>query len=423
MIEYALKIIMKNGMEGIVKEDNIKNKQVRFYNGRIGIIKEWDDKTMNIFMAKGSKTVSIELDNPSKRKIEETIEKNKKLMKLLSSSEFYGIEKNKKYKNNKIFDKDVLKNEKMISIAEESINYGGKAGIVFSSLNKTIIANTNGIMEKDKNSLCYLSVRSFYKNSSCHEVSCSRSIKNVDAGATSVAHEMAKKGIKAKKGKEGRYNVIFSPLAFANLISNVATFYSAFYVDAGYSFLTEKIGEKVASEKISIYDSGIAEDGMASSKFDDEGIATQKTTIIKNGILKNYIHNSTTAHKYKTRSTGNAGIVAPQPWNTIVLHGNSNFDEMVDEIKEGILITNLWYTRFHNYRAGDFSSVARDVAFYIKNGEMIPIKNIRVSDNMERILKNVEMLSKETKQIFWWEVENPVFTPYAMVRDVRITTS
>jgi len=196
MIEYALKIIMKNGMEGIVKEDNIKNKQVRFYNGRIGIIKEWDDKTMNIFMAKGSKTVSIELDNPSKRKIEETIEKNKKLMKLLSSSEFYGIEKNKKYKNNKIFDKDVLKNEKIISIAEESINYGGKAGIVFSSINKTIIANTNGIMEKDKNSLCYLSVRSFYKNSSCHEVSCSRSIKNVDAGATSVAHEMAKKGIK-----------------------------------------------------------------------------------------------------------------------------------------------------------------------------------------------------------------------------------
>ncbi len=96
MIEYALKIIMKNGMEGIVKEDNIKNKQVRFYNGKIGIIKEWDDKTMNIFMAKGSKIASIELDNPNKRKIEDTIEKNKKMMKLLSSSEFYGIEKNKK---------------------------------------------------------------------------------------------------------------------------------------------------------------------------------------------------------------------------------------------------------------------------------------------------------------------------------------
>ena len=90
----------------------------------------------------------------------------------------------------------------------------------------------------------------------------------------------------------------------------------------------------------------------------------------------------------------NAGIIAPNPWNTIVNGGDANFDEVFQEINEGIYITNVWHTRSHNYKKGDFSTVARDAAFYIKNGELNnAINNIRLSDNIEIMLKNIEILS------------------------------
>lgn len=70
---------------------------------------------------------------------------------------------------------------------------------------------------------------------------------------------------------------------------------------------------------------------------------------------------------------------------------------------------------------GDFSTIPRDGIFLIENGELKPIRNIRVSDNMLRILQNVVALSKESYHVHWWEVSRPVTTPYVLVKEVGIT--
>ncbi|RLF43269.1 MAG: hypothetical protein DRN29_10370 [Thermoplasmata archaeon] len=114
--------------------------------------------------------------------------------------------------------------------------------------------------------------------------------------------------------------------------------------------------------------------------------------------------------------------MSPTPWNAFVSSGDSRIKEMMEEIKEGIYVTNVWYTRFQNYVTGDFSTIPRDGTFLLKDGEIeCPIKEIRISDNMRKILLNIASLSHKKEQIYWWEVDVPVFAPHALIKGVKIT--
>ncbi len=412
----------------VAKESEVTSKQVRFYRNEIEVVKEWNERVLELTLSKNGKVMSISIENPNKNKIKRTLEMANRTMRYLSATPLeIGMDEN--YINRKIFDKNVLDEEKLVEKAERTIDYAlenGKevAGTIYSEIERIKIWNSKGIEQTDENSMIYLSVRVFDGGGSAHEVSCSRNIEKIDEKIGGNAGRLAKMAKNSKKIEEGVYDIILSPLAFANLLSYFSSFSSAFAVDSGYSFLGNKIGKKIGSECINIYDSGIEENGIFSRKFDDEGVATRKTTIVENGVLKNYLHNSTTAFKYKTKTTGNAGVISPVPWNTIISSGDYGREEMIEEMGNGLFITNLWYTRFHNYKTGDFSTVIRDAAFYVKNGSVShAVKGIRISDNMEKILKSVTALSKERKQIYWWETENPVFCPYAIIRNVRITTA
>jgi PmbA protein len=119
-----------------------------------------------------------------------------------------------------------------------------------------------------------------------------------------------------------------------------------------------------------------------------------------------------------TETTANAGLIAPRSFN--ILFDCKKGD--VFDVKEGIYITNVWYTRFQNYANGDFSTIPRDGAFLIKNGEIVQsLKGLRISDNMLNILKNIKYSNKKVIQIKSWEAEIPTFTPEVLVNNVNIT--
>ena len=99
-------------------------------------------------------------------------------------------------------------------------------------------------------------------------------------------------------------------------------------------------------------------------------------------------------------------------------------DELISEIKDGIYVTNVWYTRFQNYQTGDFSTIPRDAILRIKDGEIAgPIKDVRISENMINIMKNVKLIGNDPRWIHWWEVTTPISTPHVVVGDVNITKS
>jgi len=157
--------------------------------------------------------------------------------------------------------------------------------------------------------------------------------------------------------------------------------------------------------------------------FDDEGFPVQENVFIEHGILKKYLHNTSTAKIFKSETTGNAGLVQPTPWNIEMDAGNIGKDELFSQVKRGLYLTNTWYTRFQNYVTGDFSTIPRDGIFLIEQGEIKESwKDLRLSDNTLRILNQIAGISKERQHVHWWlEADPPSLSPYVLAKDIQMT--
>ncbi|MHB1868931.1 MAG: metallopeptidase TldD-related protein, partial [Nitrososphaerales archaeon] len=220
---------------------------------------------------------------------------------------------------------------------------------------------------------------------------------------------------------DGIYDVIFSSTVVANILP-VAANASAFAIESGNSFLADKLDQEVAVKSLTVEDYGVFNLGLGGRIFDDEGTPTRTNKIVSNGKFVGMLHNSTTAKKFGKKTTGNAGIIGPRPTTIVFSNGDVPFDEMIRETKQGVLITNNWYTRFQNMRTGDYSTVPRDAAFRIEAGQIKePIAGLRVSDSIPRQLSNIEAISKERDWVRWWEVNTPTLAPAMKIKGVHIT--
>ncbi|MGI0091197.1 MAG: TldD/PmbA family protein, partial [Nitrososphaerales archaeon] len=285
------------------------------------------------------------------------------------------------------------------------------------------ILTSAGASGNDKQSQMLLNVRAFSDdNSSGHGLSCCSYLSDFEPElAGERAGEYAKKSLNPKQIPEGVYDVIFSSTVIANIIP-VAANASAFSIESGNSFLTDKLGKQVATSALSIQDYGVFNHGLGGRIFDDEGTPTQTIPIVSNGNFVTMLHNNTTAKKFGTKSTGSAGITAPHPRTIVFSQGDAPLEEIVRETKQGVFITNNWYTRYQNMRTGDYSTVPRDAAFKIEAGEITePVAGLRVSDSIPRQLMNIERISKDREWIRWWEVSIPTLAPAMLIKGVHVT--
>jgi PmbA protein len=449
---YIIKKAQKLGADDVVAtiiSDVMR--QTKFANNEIVVNQTWDSFDIDVFLSYKKRLVSSKFNYPStiealatstspktfsKKSIDDFLTRLIKVAKLMKAKEDYqGLAEGPfKYKPlEKTYDKKIEGlSEKNIDFVESAINKaleeGAKrcAGVLYSNCFEIKKFSSNDITASDKGTSINLSIRAFAdKDASGHSVCASRILKEFEPEKTGEeAGRLAKESTKPSEGEPEKYDVILSPMIVANLLNYMSYAFSSFEVESGMSFLTDKINQKVGSEIVTIIDDGRLENGFGSIKFDEEGRPTKTTKIIENGILKTYLHNTSTAKKFNVQSTANAGIVYPVPWNLILEKGNSTLEEMISRIKNGIYITNVWYTRFANYRTGDFSTIPRDAMFEIKDGNIFkPVKGLRLNGNMQKILESITAISKDRKMIQWWEVQIPVLTGYALVKDVQMTKS
>ncbi len=246
--------------------------------------------------------------------------------------------------------------------------------------------------------------------------------------------KLATMAVGGKQGIGGKYDVILSPTVAANVFGEITNGANPLLIMLGMSPVSDSISKKIAPDNISVEDNALISDGLGSRPFDVEGRPTDQTPIIEKGILKSLIQNTSTAKNYGCQSTANSEFVglgvgskmlAPSPSNMVYKSGDYSLDEIIaDSKKPTIYITSNWYTRFTNQLEGIFSTIPRDGLFLIENGEIIkPLRNLRLTDNLLRMMANISAIGKDVKQINWWEVETPTFIPTIKVADCNITAA
>lgn len=222
--------------------------------------------------------------------------------------------------------------------------------------------------------------------------------------------EIAKQGVEEALSKiggtsinSGKYKTIIYNEAMASLLETFSDVFSGEAAQRGLSLLKGKENQIIASEIVTIIDDPLLDKGLASTPFDDEGVATFKKELVSNGILKTLLHNLKTANKDKVISTGNgfkasySSPVSVEPTNLYIQKGDLSLESLMENINEGIVITD--FAGLHsgaNSITGDFSLAAK--GFYVKNGKReYPVEQITVAGNFFDLLKNIKLIGNDLK--------------------------
>jgi PmbA protein len=433
---FGLSVAKKLGADEAILITVISNERMaRFANSSVTVSKNINESGQVVYLAKGGRRIIGSSSNPEKASLERFIELLYKSMMSLPKDQGYVPlpTRGRSYRPRPGHDKRLEHAEGLLAAyVQEAIGSadaaGAKrtAGSLEAGVTSHHILSSTGIVGSDTSSKILLNIRAFTdKDASGHGLSCSATVRDFRPGmAGTRAGSHSKRMRSARQLTEGgkTFQVLMSPTVAANLLGLVGEFASAFSIEAGTSYLVDKMGKRVASAGLDLTDGGRVQGCLDPRTFDDEGQPTQSTKLIEKGVLKSYLHNLSTAKRFKTKSTGNAGLIEPGPWNLEVGAGDSGYEEMVKEMKRGLILTSNWYTRFKNYRTAEFSTVPRDGTYLVEAGEVrAPIKGVRISDTLERMFSSVRLLSKEREWVQWWEVDTGTLCPWVLVDGVTVT--
>ncbi len=432
---YLLNLGKRNGAQMMavrLRKDMVK--QIRFSNNQIDIVKTWVKEGGSVFTVIDKKLGGSNLSDFYEADLEEAVSMAITSAKNSEPNEdFVGIYPGpfedpgaKEYG-----EKDLLDDERNVDTVIAGINSaleeGAKkvAGTFYAyEVQEAVFTSEGAEYVLPPKYYAVLSLRAFYEP----EISghfCTPSITRAGLKPEEVGKEAAEIATMAKEKinlDPGTYDVVFTQMGASEIIEVLSAAFSAYYHYIGMSPLIGMLGKEVASECFTFEDRPRVEGTIGRAWIDDEGHKTLDKKLIEKGIMKGMLTNYWLSKYFGTEDTGNAGIIMPEPYTVYVEPGDYTLEEMISELKSGIVITNTWYLRFQNYRTGTFSVVPRDNAFYIEKGEIKGVaRNLRVSDEYPRLMKAIKGVGKEIRQIYWWELGAPVFTPPLLVEGVRIT--
>ena len=195
--------------------------------------------------------------------------------------------------------------------------------------------------------------------------------------------------LNTKKIKTSQVPVIFEAPIASGLISSLISAISGGSLYRKSSFLLDSLGKQVASPLLNIYEDPHLRKGLASSPFDNEGVATQPRQLVKDGVLQGYVLGSYSARKLGMQTTGNAG----GNHNLIVQSGTQDLPGLLKQMGTGLLVTDLLGSGI-NMVTGDYSRGA--AGFWVENGVIAhAVEEITIASNMADMLKMIVAIGND----------------------------
>lgn len=211
--------------------------------------------------------------------------------------------------------------------------------------------------------------------------------------------------------------VIFTPHGVASaLVPALMAGFNGKTVLEGASPVGSKLGETIFYPGFSLYDDPTVPNRPHSRPCDDEGVPSQRTALIRKGKVSGFLYDLQTAARAGRRSTGNAsrgrdGLPGPGPSGFIIEAGTASFDEMLGDIKEGIVVEQLLGAEQGNILGGDFSGNVL-LGYLVKNGKLVGrVKNTMVTGNVYQVLKDIAAVGKETRWVDGFLQTPPIYCP------------
>jgi PmbA protein len=440
LAENAVSIALKNGAaeaEAYVYEGQTTN--VGIERGQITKSNRIIDRGLGI-RASVNKAVGFAYTNVIERQkaIEETI------LRALSAARaskpdqnWNGLPEKKSYATTKkIYDRKILElhSEGLVDIASDMLDAAvsvskrvfpieGGAGAAYLS---SAIANSNGITAFDRGTIIECSLAAVAKEKTtvtpvCFEFNAERAYDVDPAWVGKEAARLAVSALKTKQIKTETTKLILTQFALQQLLYyTLINAVKADNVQRTQSPFKGKIGEKVASENVTIYDDGLFAGGLRTWAFDGEGVPHQRTALIEKGVLRGFLYDNYAAKKEGVESTGNASragyLSTPniEATNFHVTSGNKTAAQLMSEVDDGLIIYYLQGAHSSNPVSGDFSVVATP-AWKIRKGEIThATRGVMLAGNIFEALKNVSLIANNERKM------GQLIAPWLLVENVRV---
>ena len=234
--------------------------------------------------------------------------------------------------------------------------------------------------------------------SSCHPISQSEAVTEVVLQQLELAKDQASVSSQLLP-------VVFTPNGVASaLISPLMAAFNGKTVLEGASPIGNKVGQQVFDQKLWLWDDPTIAYRPGSRPCDDEGVPSQRTPLIEQGTVTSFLYDLQTAALAHTQSTGNGsrsrgGLPAPSPSAFIIAPGSTTFDEMVNDIKEGLVIEWLMGAEQGNILGGDFSGNVL-LGYKVENGKIVGrVKNTMVSGNVYQVLNQIAAIGSDARWV------------------------
>jgi PmbA protein len=286
------------------------------------------------------------------------------------------------------------------------------------------LANSNGMAKSYRAGVCGFGVsvvaeRGEEKSSGGE--SCNRRFFADLVSPEEVAEEAARSAyemLDARMVRTQRASVVFHPDVAGSLLGGILGAINGERVLQGASFLAGRVGEKIASDLLTVIDDGTLAKGMGSAPFDGEGVPTRRRIVLDRGVLQGFMYNTTVASRAGVESTGNASrggfssLPGIGPHAFYVQAGETDPEEIVRSTSNGLYLKGVTGYGI-NPVSGDFSGGAQ--GFWIENGRLtFPVRGITIAATADEMLNGIDMLGTDL------DLNRTTTAPTFRIREMQI---